>query len=56
MIERIADVPIFSTFFSKLSIEKHASYELFTLKKSDPETRTGTLSLVNPARSLMLTL
>ena len=51
----IADVPMYATFFAKLSTAKHASYESRTLKKSEPEMETGTLSDVKPESSLMST-
>lgn len=55
-MERIAEVPMFATFCSKLSTEKHASYELLTRKNRDPDIITGTLSLVKATRSVMFTL
>ena len=46
---------MYATFFAKLSTAKHASYESRTLKKSEPEMETGTLSDVKPEISLMST-
>lgn len=55
MTERMAEVPMLETFCSKLSTEKHALYESSTRKNKEPEMITGTLSEVNPARSLIST-
>lgn len=55
MTERMAEVPMLETFCSKLFTEKQALYESSTRKNKEPEMITGTLSEVNPARSLIST-